>query len=55
MTGPWPSAPRDSGAELKLPLASSVILATARMFNAMLWTQDKDFDGLPKVKFTPKT
>ncbi|MCH8255816.1 MAG: type II toxin-antitoxin system VapC family toxin [Gemmatimonadetes bacterium] len=43
------------GAELKLPLSDSVILATARMFNAMLWTQDKDFDGLPKVKFKPKT
>ncbi len=43
------------GAELKLPLADSVVLATARMFNAMLWTQDKDFDGLPKVKFKPKT
>ncbi len=43
------------GAELKLPLADSVVLATARMFNAMLWTQDKDFDGLPKIKFKPKT
>ena len=39
------------GIDLKLPLADSVILATARAFNATLWTQDADFERLPKVRF----
>lgn len=42
------------GTELKLPLADSIILATARIFDATLWTQDADFEGLPKVRFRPK-
>ena len=41
-------------AELKLPMADSLILATARTFGATLWTQDSDFDGLPNVRFTKK-
>ena len=32
-------------AELGLPLADSVILATARQYGAELWTQDADFEG----------
>jgi predicted nucleic acid-binding protein len=39
----------------KLPLADSVILATAQVHNAVLWTQDADFDGLPGVKYKPKS
>ncbi|GMW06818.1 MAG: hypothetical protein AMXMBFR8_16140 [Nevskiales bacterium] len=31
------------GLELKLPLADSVVLATARVRDATLWTQDADF------------
>ncbi|UCE47444.1 MAG: type II toxin-antitoxin system VapC family toxin [Phycisphaerales bacterium] len=42
------------GAELKLPMADSLILATARAFGAIIWTQDSDFDGLPNVRFTKK-
>lgn len=37
--------------ELKLPMADSVILATARLHKAVIWTQDSDFRGLPNVKF----
>lgn len=37
--------------ENKLPLADSVILATARDHNATLWTQDADFKGLEAVKY----
>ncbi len=33
-----------------LPMADSIILATARSHNATLWTQDADFDGMPSVK-----
>ena len=35
----------------KLPLADSIILATALANNAVLWTQDADFDGLPGVQY----
>jgi predicted nucleic acid-binding protein len=38
--------------EAKLPMADSVILATARAFDAVLWTQDGDFDGLEGVRYT---
>ncbi len=37
--------------ELKLPMADSVILATARLHDAVIWTQDSDFRGLANVKF----
>lgn len=42
------------GADHKLPLADSVMLATAQAFGAVLWTQDADFEGLPGVNYTPK-
>lgn len=42
------------GIDHKLPLADSVMLATARAFSAVLWTQDADFEGLPGVNYTPK-
>ena len=38
-------------AELRLPLADSVILATARSAGATLWTQDSDFKGLDAVEY----
>jgi predicted nucleic acid-binding protein len=34
-----------------LPMADSIILATARAHGATLWTQDTDFKGLPDVRF----
>ncbi len=37
--------------ELKLPLADSVILATARQYGAELWTQDADFKGIEGVQY----
>ncbi|MDE2022615.1 MAG: type II toxin-antitoxin system VapC family toxin [Gammaproteobacteria bacterium] len=43
------------GHTLKLPLADSVILATTRKFNATLWTQDADFEGMKGVRYFPKT
>ena len=42
------------GAGLKLPLADSVVMATARKYSAVLWTQDSDFDGLEGVKYFAK-
>jgi predicted nucleic acid-binding protein len=35
----------------KMPLADSVILATAREHKATLWTQDADFEGLKDVRY----
>ena len=40
--------------EHQMPLADSVILATARSLNATIWTQDADFESLPNVRFKPK-
>ena len=40
--------------EHKLAMADSIILATARQFDATIWTQDVDFEGLEKVKFRAK-
>ena len=40
--------------ELKLPMADSIILATARANNATLWTQDDDFEGLDDVQYIAK-
>lgn len=38
-------------AELRVPLADSVILATARAAGATLWTQDSDFQELDGVEY----
>jgi predicted nucleic acid-binding protein len=38
-------------ADVKLPLADSVVLATARAHGATLWTQDGDFEGMDDVEF----
>ena len=42
------------GIEFKLPLANSAILATARLHEATVWTQDEDFDGLDGVRYVAK-
>ncbi len=38
----------------RLPMADSIMLATARIHDATLWTQDADFEGLTGVKFKAK-
>jgi predicted nucleic acid-binding protein len=40
--------------ELKIAMADSIILATARANNATLWTQDADFEGIDSVKYCKK-
>jgi len=40
--------------EYKLPMADSIILATARAFDATFWTQDEHFKDIPGVKFIEK-
>ena len=39
---------------MRLPLADSIILATARSEGATLWTQDGDFEGLDGVEYRAK-
>jgi len=34
-----------------LPMADSIILATAQAYDAMIWTQDSDFKDIPGVKY----
>jgi len=38
----------------KLPLADSIIYATALLQKATLWTQDEHFKGISGVKYFPK-
>jgi len=40
--------------ELKLAMADSIILATARAHNAILWTQDEHFKDIEGVKYIEK-
>ena len=40
--------------DLKIPMADSIILATAQTHDAVLWTQDDDFKGLSGVRYFPK-
>ncbi len=37
--------------DLKLPLADSVILATARAYQGVIWTQDTHFRDLEEVRY----
>jgi predicted nucleic acid-binding protein len=37
--------------ETRLPMADSIMLATARAYGAALWTQDKDFEGIEGVRY----
>lgn len=40
--------------QLSIPMADSVILATARAADAVLWTQDADFANVPGVRYVAK-
>lgn len=41
--------------DLKLPMADSIILATAQAHKAVIWTQDAVFQGITGVQFIEKT
>jgi hypothetical protein len=38
----------------KLPMADSIILATAQAYEATLWTQDEHFQGIAGVEYIAK-
>jgi len=42
------------GVAHKLPLADSIIYATARQYHATVWTMGADFEGLPNVRYVAK-
>ncbi len=42
------------GHELKLPMADAVIVATSRIHNAVIWTQDSDLKDVEGVKYVKK-
>jgi len=37
-----------------LPMADSIILATANAYKCAIWIQDSDFEKFKRVKFFPK-
>ena len=41
-------------ATLKMPMADSIMLTTARRHGATLWTQDADFECIEGVQYTEK-
>ena len=51
LDGPLALAAARLGLDARLPLADAIMLATARRYAAVLWTQDEDFEGMPDVRF----
>ena len=45
----------DISLQYQLSMADSIIYATVLKYDAVLWTADKDFDGLPNVQYFDKT
>jgi len=45
----------DISRKYRLSMADSIIYATAMRYNAVLWTADKHFIGLPHVQYFDKT
>jgi predicted nucleic acid-binding protein len=66
---PWPSCNKEQSSistygsrlaaarlslDTRLPMADSVVLATARQHDATVWTQDADFEQLSGVRYRPR-
>jgi len=54
LTTPLAIAASKLSLEHNLPMADSIILATAQEFKAILWTQDSDFKNMKNVKYFPR-
>jgi toxin FitB len=54
LTTPLAIAASKLSLEHNLPMADSLILATAQEFKAILWTQDSDFKNMKNVKYFPR-
>jgi predicted nucleic acid-binding protein len=55
LDAPLAVAAAKAGVEHKLPLADSIVYATAELVTGVVWTQDEDFEGLPNVEYFPKS
>ena len=51
LSGPLATAAARLSIDLAMPMADSIMLATAQAWNATLWTQDADFASTPGVKY----
>ena len=54
LTAPLALSAATTSLERRLPMADSIMLATARLHGATLWTQDSDFQGIEGVKYLAK-
>jgi len=54
LTVPLAIAASKLSLEKGLPMADSIILSTAKAYDAILWTQDSDFRNMAGVKYFPK-
>ena len=54
LTAPIALSAAKISAETKLPMADSIILASARDSQASLWTQDEHFKDIPGVQYVKK-
>jgi predicted nucleic acid-binding protein len=56
LTAPIALAAAKISVEMKLAMADSMILGISRANDAVLWTQDADFEGMERVRFVrPET
>lgn len=55
LTSPLALAAAHLSVQEKLPMADSIMLATAHAFEATLWTQDADFAAIAGVKYVAKS
>ncbi len=55
LTASISTAAASNSLKYKLPMADSIIFTTAKMFDATVWTQDVDFEGLPNVNYFAKS
>jgi len=54
LTSSLSSAAAKVSLKYKLPMADSIIYATAQHYGATVWTQDSDFEGLLNVNYFAK-
>lgn len=54
LTPPLAMAAAKLSLEHSLPMADSIILATAKEYGATIWTQDADFQNMKGTKYFPK-
>ncbi len=54
LTAPVALAAARVSLDLGIPMADSVMLATARAYDATLWTQDADFAKIPAVRYVAR-